>query len=203
VLLSLRVRDLLLASWEADPAQVTRTLPSGLGPATVDDRALVSLAAFRYAGGRLGPVPVPAFSQLNARVYVMHEGEPAVFFLAARVTWPGMGGALLGAPFRPARIRVRRGAVAAPGLGVSLAYEVKQQAEPSELTHHRVGLFEAAGVRAFRVGRSAADWRRAEPRGEAHADLLVALGFELAGPPALLYAPRAEFRTELPPRRVR
>jgi uncharacterized protein YqjF (DUF2071 family) len=202
VLLSSSVRHLVLASWQVDPEQVARVLPRGLAPAEVDGRHLVSLAAFRFARGRLGRLPVPPFSQLNVRAYAEHEGEPAVVFLGTRVTWPGMAGALLGAPYRPARIRVRPGSVRAPGLGVALAYEPRGAVEPGPLAGHLVGLFEAAGLRAFRIRRGATAWQRADPVGEARAEPLVALGFDLAGPPELLYAERASFEAELPPRRL-
>jgi Uncharacterized conserved protein (COG2071) len=202
MLLSLRARDLLLASWEADPELVARTLPRGLRPALVDGSHLVTIAALRYSRAQLGRMPVAPFSQLNVRTYVEHEGGPAVYFLMTRVTLPGMGGAFLGAPYRPARIRVRPGLVEAPGLGVSLRYEVAGPAEPSELTGQLVGLYEAAGVRAFRIRRAPAEWRRALPDGPVQADPLVALGFDVTGPPELLYAADAAFEAELPPRRM-
>jgi len=203
VLLRHRVRDLVLASWETDAEQVARTLPPGLEPAPVDGRHLVTIAALRWDGGRLGRLPLPHFSQLNVRVYVRHEGEAAVFFLVMRVTPAGMGGALFGIPVRPARLRVRRGVVDAPGLGVNLAYEPRVPAAPSELTSHELGLFEAAGPRGFRVRRGEAVWERAEPTGPFSVEPLRALGFDVSAPPSLLYAERASFETELPPQRVR
>jgi Uncharacterized conserved protein (COG2071) len=203
MLLSLRVRNLVLASWEAEPERVARTLPPGLRPASVDGRHLVTVAALRHAGGRLGRLPVPPFSQLNVRTYVEHEGEAAVFFLMTRVTLPGMGGAVLGAPYRPARIHVRPGELAAPGLGVSLRYEPGGPAGASELTGHLVGLYEAAGVRAFRIRRAPTEWQRALPAGPHRADPLTALGFDVSAPPDLLYAEDAAFEADLPPRRVR
>jgi hypothetical protein len=202
VLLSLRVRDLVLASWAADPSQIVRALPAGLAPADVDGRHLVSFAGFRCAGGRLGAVPVPRFSQLNLRAYAEHEGETAVVFLGTRVTWAGMGGALFGAPYRPARLRVGPGRVEAPGLGVFLEYELGGPARPGPLAEHRIGLFEAAGLRGFRIRRGQAAWQSAEPLGTVRADPLVALGFDLPGTPELLYAERADFEAELPPRRI-
>jgi uncharacterized protein YqjF (DUF2071 family) len=204
VLFSVHVRDLVLASWETDAERVARTLPPGLEPAEVDGRHLVTLAALRYQRGRLGRLPVPPFSQLNLRVYVEWEGEPAVVFLAARVTVPGMGGALLGAPYRPARLRVRPGSVKAPGLGVSVPYERRGQrgAESGALGRHELGIFEAAGLRAFRIRRGQAEWEDAEPAGPVRADPLLALGFDLSGPPELIYAARASFEAVLPPRRL-
>jgi uncharacterized protein YqjF (DUF2071 family) len=204
VIFSVRARDLLLASWETDADRVARTLPSGLEPAEVEGRHLVTLAALRYAGGRVGRLPVPPFSQLNVRVYVEWDGEPAVFFLAARVTPPGMAGALLGAPYRLARVRVRPGSVQASGLGVSVPYERRGPggAGPGALGRHELGIFEAAGLRAFRIRRGPAEWEEAVPSGRVRVDPLLALGFELTGPPSLLYARRASFDAELPPRRL-
>jgi Uncharacterized conserved protein (COG2071) len=203
VRLSLRVRDLLLASWPTDPELVARTLPRGLEPEPVDGRHLVTIAALRYTGGRLGPLPVPPFAQLNVRAYVRHEGKPAVFFLMTRVTPAGMGGALLGAPYRPTRLRLGPGRVNAPGLGVSITYVPGEPARASALTAHEVGLYEAAGVRAFRIRRGPAEWRLADPVGRARADPLLALGFDVSAPPELLYAATAGFEAELPPRRIR
>jgi uncharacterized protein YqjF (DUF2071 family) len=202
VLLRHRVRDLVLASWETDAEQVARTLPQGLEPASVDGRHLVTIAALRWDGGRLGRAPVPRFSQLNVRVYAKHGGEVAVVFLAMRVTLLGMGGALLGFPVRLARARVREGLVEAPGLGVSLRYERRGAAERSELGSHELGLVEAAGLRAFRVRRGEAEWERAEAVGPVTADMLLAFGFAVEGPPELRYAARASFEAHLPPKRI-
>jgi hypothetical protein len=198
-----RVRDLVLASWETDAERVARVLPAGLEPATVDGRHLVTVAALRWAGGRLGFLPVPRFTQVNVRIYARRGDETAVVFLALRVTPLGMGGALLGFPVRPVRARVREGVVSAPGFGVELRYERRGPAEPSELGEHELGLFEAAGLREFRVRRGEASWERAEPVGPVRADPLQALGFSVADPPELLYAAQASFEVELPAGRVR
>lgn len=202
MLLRHRVRDLVLASWETDAEHVARTLPAGLEPATVGGRHLVTIAALRWDGGRLGVVPVPRFSQINVRVYARHRGETAVVFLALRVTLLGMGGALFGFPVRPVRARVREGLVDANGFGVSLRYDRRDPAEPSELGSHELGLFEAAGLRELRVKRGEAAWEHAEPVGPVRADPLLALGFSVAGPPELRYAARAAFEAELPAGRV-
>lgn len=201
MLLRHTVRDLLLASWEADAEEVRALLPPALVPAQVDGRHLVTIAALRWTRGRLAGLPVLPFSQLNVRVYARHGDETGVFFAALRVTPPGLGGALFGFPVRPARLRVRPQRVEAPGLGVRIAFERSGPAEPSELGHHELGLFEAAGTRAFRIRRGEIDWERAEPTEPARADPLLALGFGLERPPTLLYAERASFEVELPPRR--
>ncbi len=192
----------MLASWETDAEQVARTLPAGLEPATVDGRHLVTIAALHWDGGRLGLLPVPHFSQVNVRVYAKHEGEVAVVFLALRVTAFGMGGALLGFPVRLSRALGREGLVESRGFGVSLRYERRGPAEPSELVTHELGLVEAAGLRAFRVRRGEAEWERAEAVGPVKADPLLALGFAVEGQPELRCAARASFEAELPPRRV-
>jgi uncharacterized protein YqjF (DUF2071 family) len=203
VLLRHRVRDLVLASWETDAERVARVLPGGLEPATVDGRHLVTIAALRWDGGRLGRVPVPHFSQLNVRVYARRRGEVAVVFLAIRVTALGMGGALLGLPVRLARVRVREGGVRSSGFGVELRYERRGPAEPSELGTHEIGLIEAAGLRELRVRRGEATWEDAVAVGPVRADPLAALGFELETPPEIRYAAEASFEADLPPRRVR
>jgi hypothetical protein len=200
VLLSVEARQLLLATWETDRESVARVLPSGLEPAEVDGRHLVSVAALRYTGGRVGRLPTPPYSQLNVRAYVSWRAEPAVFFLTARVSAFGLGGALLGAPYRIARLRFRRGSIEAPALGLSLRYAIDGPAHAGPLGEHELGLFEAGGLRAFRIRRGEAEWFRAELTALPRADLLVAYGFELAGPPELLYAERASFETDLPPR---
>ncbi|HXV34008.1 MAG TPA: DUF2071 domain-containing protein [Gaiellaceae bacterium] len=197
-----RVRDLVLASWETDAERVARVLPAGHEPATVDGRHLVTVAALRWTGGRLGVLPVLPFSQVNVRVYARRGDETAVVFLALRVTPLGLGGALLGFPVRPVRARVREGIVSAPGFGVEVRYDRAGPAPPSELGEHELGLFEAAGLRELRIRRGEATWERAEPVGQARAEPLLALGFAVDEPPEIRYAARASFEAELPPRRV-
>jgi hypothetical protein len=145
---------------------------------------------------------VPRFSQVNVRVYARLGEATAVVFLALRVTTFGMGGALLGFPVRLARARVREGVVDAPGFGVSLRYERRGPAEPSELGAHELGIFEAAGIRVFRVRRGEAAWERGEAVGAVSADPLLALGFPVEGPPEIRCVARTSFEVELPPRRL-
>jgi Uncharacterized conserved protein (COG2071) len=202
VLLSLAVRNLLIASWETNEDAVAHVLPPGLKPAEVDGKHLVSLVGYRVEGGRIGRFPVPRFSQLNVRVYTRHEGEPAVFFVSARVTPFGLGGALFGAPFRPARLRFRRGRADAPGLGLSIRYMTAGPGYPAALGGHELGIFEAAGLRSFRIRRGEALWEDAVPTERARADVLLALGFDVDADPALLYADHASFEAELPPRKL-
>jgi Uncharacterized conserved protein (COG2071) len=202
VLLSLAVRDLLIASWETKRETVAKLLPPGFEPLEVDGKHLVSIVTYRVENGRLGRLPVPSFSQLNVRVYTRVKEEPAVFFLSTRVTPFGLGGALFGAPFRPARLRFRRGKADAPGLGFSVRYVTAGPGHPQALGGHELGLFEAAGIRSFRIQRGEALWEDAVATEPATADVLLALGFDVHADPTLLYAERASFDTALPPRKL-
>jgi hypothetical protein len=199
---TLRVRDLVIASWETSAESVRDVLPAGLEPTEVDGRLLVSIVAFHVQGGRLGRVPILPFAQLNVRTYVNWREEPAVFFLGTRVTTGGLPGRALGAPYRQARVRVREGSVRAAGLGVSLRFRLAGPADPGPLGRHELGLFEKGGLRAFRIRRGDAEWRRAEAIEPARIDFLIALGFEPRGEPELLFAAHASFETKVPPERV-
>jgi hypothetical protein len=192
----------VIASWETSRESIRNVLPVRLEPAGVDGRLLVSIVAFHVQGGRLGRVPILPFAQLNVRTYVNWREEPAVFFLGTRVTTGGLPGRAFGAPYRQARVRVREGSVRAAGLGVSLRYRVDGPADPGPLGRHELGLYENDGLRAFRIHRGDADWRRAEVIEPTRVDFLVALGFQPRGEPELLYAAQASFETEVPPERV-
>jgi hypothetical protein len=201
VRIRLDVQHLLMATWEADREAVERVTPSGAEPATIGGRYAVSVVSFRVRRGRAGALPVAPFSQLNLRTYVTLKDEPAVLFLAARVTAAGLPALLLGAPYRGARLRVRPGEVRAPGLGVLLRYRPVGSGEPGELGRHELGIFRASGLKGIRVERSLAEWRAAKLLEPAKAHLLLGYGFAPAGEPSLLYAPTASFVTA-PPRRL-
>jgi hypothetical protein len=194
---TLRVRDLVIASWEAELEQIRAALPGRLEPLALDGRFLVSLVGFHVTGGRLGRLPLPPFSQLNARTYVSWRDEPAAFFLGSRVTAGGLPARLLGAPYRQARLRVRGGLLRAPGLGVSLRFGLGQEIDPGSLGRHELGLVEYGGLRSFRIQRGEAEWRRGELSAPARADFLVALGLEPRGEPELVYTARTVFETTL------
>ncbi len=200
--LSLKVAELVLASWKTDRESVARAVHPDLEPATVGGRYLVSLAALRVGGGRLGRLPVAPFAQLNVRTYVAFGGVPAVFFLRSYVSLAGLGGALFGAPFRAARIRLGPGRVQTPGAGVSLAYRAGGREYPGELGAHETALYEAAGLRSFTVRRGPVEWYRAQPAGATRADVLPALGFDVTGDPEIFYGRGASFELDVPPRLV-
>jgi uncharacterized protein YqjF (DUF2071 family) len=195
---SLRVRDLLIASWETDRESLENVLPKGVEATSVHGRFRVGLAAFRVEGGRVGRFPVLPYAQLNVRTDVAWKGDPAVFFVASRVSAGGLPGALLGAPVRYARLRVEEGGVTAPGRGVVLRYRVGAPTDPGPLRD--VGIFESDGLRAFRIERSEMTWQRAELVQPAELEFLFALGFHPRGEPELLYAARSSLAFEVPPR---
>ena len=196
--LVLAASELVIASWKTDRAAVARSVHPAVEPATVGGDYLVSVVALRFAGGRLGALPLAPFSQLNVRTYVSYEGEPAVFFLRAYVTLAALGGALLGAPLRAARLRFGAGRVEAPGPGFRLLYREGEPAAPGELCEQELGLYEAAGLRSFRIIRRAPEWRRAEPVDEPVADVLLALGFEPRARPSMFYGRDASFELDVP-----
>lgn len=193
---SFRIRDLVVASWTIEREEAARLLPAGLEPVPVEGDYLISLVAMRQEA-------FPRHRQLNVRTYVAHEREDAVYFLLSRVTVPGLAGALLGAPYGPARISVRQGAVAAPGLGVSLHYRLGDIAESGPIGRHELGIFGRARLRAVRIRRSPVVWRRAEAEGEVRADPILHFGVEVEASPRLLYAAEAELELEGRPRRLR
>jgi hypothetical protein len=195
---SLRVRDLLVASWETDRESLEKAVPGRLELVPVDGRFLVSLVGFRVEGGRVGRFPVFPFAQLNVRTQVRWRDEQAVFFIAARVTSAGLPGVLLGAPLRYARLDVREGCVEAPGRGISISYRVAADLDPGP--QPEIGLYENDGLREFRISRRETVWQRAELVTPAELDFLVALGFHPRGEPELIYAARSSLAFEVPRR---
>jgi hypothetical protein len=197
VAVSLDVRDLLVASWEIGEEDA-RKLASGLEPARVDGRHLVSLVGLGRVRARAGRVPLAPFSQINVRTYALLAGEPAVLFLRSWVTPPGMVSVLRGAPVGLARIRSRPGRLEAPGLGVRIAYELGEPVDSGPLGRYELGLHRRRGLRVFSVQRGPADWREARAN-EVRADPLLSFGLDPDVPPSLLYAPRAtlEIRARL------
>jgi Uncharacterized conserved protein (COG2071) len=196
VRIRLDVQHLLMATWEADRKAVERVTPPGAEPATIGGRYAVSVVSFRVRRGRAGALPVAPFSQLNLRTYVTWKDEPAVLFLAARVTAGGLPALLFGAPYRGARLRVRSGEVRAAGLGVLLRYRPAGPGEPGELGRHELGIFTASGLKGIRVERGPAEWQAADLLEPAKAHILLGYGFAPKDEPDLLYAAETSFETE-------
>lgn len=197
--LAATITDMLVASWRVDAEDVARVLPPQLEPVELNGSHQVSAVFLRYARGRLGPLPVPAFAELNLRVYTSWEGEPAAYFLDARVTPPGKLAALF-LPVRTTRLRCERGR--AQGLGLDLRYEVGGSAEPGDLGRLELGLFPAARLKALRIRRGPAEWQRAELVAPPRVDPILALGFDPHEPASLLYVRETSIEVDLPPRRV-
>lgn len=192
----LDVENLLLASWQTSRESVQRVAPPGMQPAEVDGRHVVSVVSFRVRRGRVGRSPVLPFSQLNVRTYVTWKDEPAVLFLASRVTPAGLPGLLVGAPYRSARLRVKPGQVRAPGLGVDIRYRPGGTADPGELGRHELGIFQSGGLKAIRIERALAEWQSAELAAPATAHVLLGYGFTPAAEPQLVYTAKTSFETE-------
>jgi uncharacterized protein YqjF (DUF2071 family) len=203
------VRDLLVATWYVPEVSVARTLPPGLEPALAGDgRALVSLVTLRNTAVRAGRRRAPSFSQLGVRTYVRLGPEPALLWLAVRVTPAGLAGVFFGLPLRPARIRVRAGEVVAKGSGVRLRYRTIGEARgvPSAggtpLGVHEVALLVSAGLRRLASTHEPCAWQEAELLEPALAEPLLALGFDVGEPDSLLYAAETRFALDLPPVRI-
>ncbi|MDQ3890406.1 MAG: DUF2071 domain-containing protein [Actinomycetota bacterium] len=200
--LALDVRDLVAASWPTDPDAVARAVHPRLEPAAIDRRFLVTLLAARCSGGRLGALPLPAFSHLHVATYVRERDEIAAYVVRAAATWPGLAAAFFGAPQRLARLRVVEGYVEGRGLGVALRYRLDGPRDAGELRASELALVETGGLRAFRLRSRPTEWQSAVLLDPPRADILLALGFDVAGDPTLRYARSASLETHLPPRPI-
>jgi hypothetical protein len=196
VQVSFRTRDLVVVSWPIVREDAERLLPPGLEPSAVDGRYLISVVALSQEGAL-------RYGQLNIRTYVEHEGEQAVYFLVTRVTLPGLVGVLMGAPLAPSRITVERGSVEARGLGISLHYEVGDEADPGAIGGHSLGIYGRARLKTFRIRRGPTEWRRGELRAPVRADPLVVYGFPPDERADVLYAERVLLELDGRPRRLR
>jgi uncharacterized protein YqjF (DUF2071 family) len=79
-------RDLLFCHWKMPAHLVQPHLPASLEVDTYSGNAWISAVAFRLTGVRRRWLPaVPpcsGFAELNLRTYVLHRGEPAIYFLS-------------------------------------------------------------------------------------------------------------------------
>lgn len=109
-------RDLTFLHWAVDPAQVEHLMPSGVTVDVHEDRTYVGLVPFRMVAVGLGRGPgVPwlgTFLETNVRLYsVDRTGRRGVVFLsldAERAVVVPTVRALVGAPYRWARMRMER-----------------------------------------------------------------------------------------------
>jgi len=197
VRVSIRTRDLVVVSWPIAREDAERLLPRGLEPSAFDGRYLISVVAMRHEGKL-------RYGQINIRTYVDHAGEQAVYFLVTRVTVPGLVGVLMGAPFAPSRISVAHGTVDAPGLGVSFRYEVGEETDPGPVGRHELGIYGKSRLKAFRIRRGPAVWRRAALDEPLRVDPLVVYGLEPDAQSAdVVYADAALLELESRPERLR
>lgn len=109
-------RDLTFLHWAVDPADVAPLLPPGTRPDLHDGRTYVGLVPFRMVGvtirrGRAVPY-LGTFLETNVRLYsVDGTGRRGVVFLsldADRALVVPTIRTLIGAPYRWARLRLRR-----------------------------------------------------------------------------------------------
>jgi hypothetical protein len=196
VRLSFRTRDLVVVSWPITREDAERLVPPALEPAAVDGRYLISVVAMCHEGR-------PRYGQINIRTYVEHEDEQAVYFLVTRVTLPGLVGVLMGAPFAPARISVGRGFVQAPGLGISLRYEVGESCEPGPMGRHEVGIYGRSRLRAIRIHRAPAVWQRGRLVEPLRVDPVVGYGLDADAHGDVLYTDGALLELEGRPNSLR
>ena len=193
---SFRTRDLVVVSWPIAREDAERLLPPTLEPATVDGRYLISVVALRHEG-RL------RYGQINIRTYVEHEDEQAVYFLVTRVTVPGLVGVLMGAPFAPSRISVARGLVDAPGLGISMRYEVGGEVDPGPIGRHQLGIYGRSRLKTIRIRRDPAVWHQATLVEPLRVDPLAVYGLDVGVDADVLYCDAAVLELEGRPSRLR
>jgi uncharacterized protein YqjF (DUF2071 family) len=78
-------RHLLFEHYPVDPAVVAPHLPTGLAPDTYDGDAWLSVVPFTNVDVRPAGVPPElgfGLPELNLRTYVVHEGDPGVYFFS-------------------------------------------------------------------------------------------------------------------------
>lgn len=202
------IRDLFLATWEAETEKVAARLPTGIAPIAVGGRALVSVACFRNRFARLGVLPVPPYTEVDLRTFVTdREGSSAVFVFDFFVPAVGLAAAPFGVPVQVARIRVAKGRVSAPKVGVSARYAIGGAAELGDRaaalsTHPSAYWLKKDRLRRMVGGYHGVTWREAEVDGDSRFGPAARLGLDPDRPDFALYADRAELRASLPARRA-
>jgi hypothetical protein len=79
--LTARWTDLVLVTYAVPPEALAVHLPPGYEPDLRDGSAFVSLVAFDFKKVRVRGIPWPAFSEINLRYYVHHQGRRGVAFV--------------------------------------------------------------------------------------------------------------------------
>jgi hypothetical protein len=200
------IHDLFLATWAVEPERVGARLPDGFEPITGEGRALVSVACFRNRLGRLGILPVPPYDEVDLRTFVTdRDGSPAAFVFQFVVPPVGLAARPFGVPVTVARIRVSRGGVSGPGIGVSARYTVGEAADlggyEAALSPHRSAYWTKGGrLRRMTGGYEGAAWRQAEVAAGGRFGPAARLSLDPGRPDFALYADRAELRADLPAR---
>ena len=226
------LRHLAIVTYAVPAERLARHIPPQAELVTYSHQGrtvgLVSAVAMQQTGLHYAWLPLPrlSFPQLNYRVYVNYQGEPAVFFLGSVVDQP-----FAGLTRRLWRVPWHRGAIAldadmASGEGRYSVRSLSSLGEgsfslrgraPAEvlppfrsrgemlrrLTHPLLGLsWEDGGCRVFRI---------THPPLQADASRLVSHRLEPLHvwgilkpgegdhPHSVLYVPRADFRMYLPP----
>lgn len=107
--------DLLFLHWPIEEALIRPLIPQGLEIDTFEGNAWIGITPFRLSGLRLMSLPpIPGFSEfneINVRTYVVHEGEPGIWFfsLDASKVIPAIGARVFfGLPYYSAAIDFAR-----------------------------------------------------------------------------------------------
>ncbi|MFB6072942.1 MAG: YqjF family protein [Halobacterium sp.] len=221
--LSMRWRDVLVASWPVDPDRVDDRLPDGVSVDTFDGRAWLSVVPFVMADVRPRGVPArfgATFGELNLRTYVTAGGRPGVYFFNLDATDPvgvRIARALFRLPYYDADMTVeRRGDRVdfeserthggAPDCEFAASYAPVGDPEPA--ADGSLAAFLLERYRFFVAGRNAVyrgevhhdPWRLAPAEFAVERnDLFAANGFEHPdGTPHVLYSPGVDVTAALP-----
>lgn len=207
--------DAVFLHWRVPPSSVSRLLPDGVRPDTLDGATYVGLVSFRLldAGLPVGPALLPPFVETNVRLYgIDREGRRGVVFLSMDVGSAVMAatGRAAGLPYRWARAAHRAdgpaGAVhryltlvphrGTPRLTSRIAVERGPEREPDDLDTFltaRWGLHVRRFGRTWYLRNTHEPWRLHHAGLlQLHDDLVPTAGFpHLAGraPDHVAYSP--------------
>jgi uncharacterized protein len=143
VLLRQQWRDLTLLHWEVPVEAAARFMPAGTRPDTFEGRTYVGLVPFRMVGTGFGRGPalpyVGTFLETNVRLYsVDGRGRRGVVFRsldADRLAVVLAAQAVLGLPYRWARMRYSRHGGSAVGAGDVVEYNARRWGAAAPASH--------------------------------------------------------------------